>query len=483
MAIEPSALVSEAELQPVEPARVAQTAWAAKPIRTRLDFIRSLRQLLAENAARLIDAIPADLPRNRADTQAAEILPLLAACKFLEREAPQILATRHLGRRGLPFWLSGVQASIERVPFGSILIIAPANYPLFLPGVQAIQALAAGNSVVWKPGRNGALIAQLFAEICTQAGLPAHLLRVTDDSIATASSEIAAHPAKIIFTGSSIAGRAVLALAAEQAIPVVAELSGCDTVFALPSADPQHLASALTFGMRLNGSATCMAPRRLILIGPHHKPLLEALKQSFAAADPIFLREPVRQHLTLLLADARAHGATVHGELGDLSMRPILILNGTLSMQIAQADIFAPVLTVLHAPDDSSALALEQQNPFALTAAIFGDEPKAQRLARHLCTGAILINDLIVPTADPRVPFTGRRASGFGSTRGAEGLLEMTAPQTISIRRGTNRRHLEPTSTTHEELFAGVIAVTHSAALAQRFAGLRRILAAAKRLK
>ena len=483
METEPTAHVPRADLQPVDCAGPVRIAWAATPLDQRLKLIRNLRHLIADNSSHLTEAIPSDLARNHADTQAAEILPLLAAARFLEREAHKLLAARHLGRRGLPFWLAGVHSSVERVPLGTILIIAPANYPLFLPGVQALQALAAGNTVVWKPGRNGAPIAHLFAGLATRAGLPEGVLRITDDSVEAATREISALPAKIVFTGSATAGRAVLRQAAEHAIPVVAELSGCDAVFALPSADPARLAAALSFGMRLNGSATCMAPRRLILIGDGHDDLLARLKQAFAAADPIFVRESIRQQLIPLLVDARAQGATILGELGPVSMRPILILDGTPTMQIAQADLFAPVLTVLRAGNEAAALEVDAHNPYGLTAAIFGDESQALTFGGSLAVGTLLINDLIAPTADPRVPFGGRRASGFGTTRGAEGLLEMTAARTILIRRGRDQRHLEPTSPTHEDLFGGVIALTHSVSFSSRFAGLKRLLAAAKKLK
>ena len=480
MGIEPTAHVPRAVLRPVDCARLA---WAALPLGQRLKVIRNLRHLIAEDVLRLTEAIPSDLARNHADTQAAEILPLLAAAKFLEREAHKLLAVRHLGRRGLPFWLAGVHSSVKRVPMGSVLIIAPANYPLFLPGVQALQALAAGNTVVWKPGRNGAPVAHLFAELATRAGVPTGVLRIADESVEAATLEIAALPDKIIFTGSSSAGRAVLRQAAEHAIPVVAELSGCDAVFALPSADPDRLVAALSFGMRLNGSATCMAPRRLILIGDGHDALLARVKESFAAADPIFIRESVRRQLIPLLNDARAHGASILGDLGPVSMRPILILNGTATMQIARADLFAPVLTVLRADNESAALHVDAHNSYGLTAAIFGDESLALAFGRSLTVGTLLINDLIVPTADPRVPFGGRGASGFGTTRGAEGLLEMTAARAILVRRGRGRRHLEPTSSTHEDLFGGLIALIHSASFSSRFAGLKRMFAAAKKLK
>ena len=461
--------------------RAAQAAWAATPIAARLHVMRRIRHLLAERSTLLVDAISKDLARTRADSLAAEVLPLLEACKFLERDAPCILAPRMLGRRGLPFWLNGIDATVERVPLGVILIIAPSNYPLFLPGVQALQALTAGNAVVWKPGRGGSGVAEEFAAICIEAGLDPSLLRITDESIEAATVEIEAQPDKIVFTGSATAGRAIQRLAAELSIPVIAELSGCDALFVLPSAKAERVIDALCFGMRLNGSATCMAPRRLILIGEHHG-LLTELEDRFRAMDAVFLPESSRAQINLLLKDAEALGAEVRGQLGDVSIKPILVLHGSPAMQLANADVFAPIVTVLQAADEDEALAIENRCRFGLTASIFGNEAQARKLAAHLNVGTILINDLIVPTADPRVPFGGRRASGFGTTRGAEGLLEMTAPRTISVRTGSSRTHLQPTTAAHEPFFAAFIALTHIGNWRKRFTALRTLLNAARRL-
>jgi aldehyde dehydrogenase (NAD+) len=99
-----------------------------------------------------------------------------------------------------------------------------------------------------------------------------------------------------------------------------------------------------------------------------------------------------------------------------------------------RSDVFAPVLTVIDIEGEAGMLATLEACPFGLTTSIFGDEGEARRLAAKLSVGTVLVNDLIVPTADPRVPFGGRRQSGFGVTRGMEGLLEMTAVKTVAIR-------------------------------------------------
>ena len=171
-------------------AREAQRSWAAMPLRQRLGVIRRLRHLIARHAEELAVAVPLSIPgslqRSIADTLVAEVLPLAEACRFLERDAPSILAPRHLSRRGRPFFLRGVEAIVERSPWGIVLVLGPANYPLFLPAVQALHALAAGNAVLWKPAATGATAASQIASLLRQAGLPPHLATVIDTDVRAA---------------------------------------------------------------------------------------------------------------------------------------------------------------------------------------------------------------------------------------------------------------------------------------------------------
>ena len=467
----------------VQHARDAQEKWAAQPIEYRLNILQKGRYELARVSDELVSAISPDLARTRADSYGSEMLPLLAACRFLEQEAATILKPRRLGSRRRPLWLTGVDSTVERVPFGVVLIIAPANYPLLLAGVQTLQALAAGNAVVWKPGRNSEDVARVFQAALLRAGLPEGLLVVTDESTETAIAELQSGPDKVFFTGSAGAGRAVLRLAAEQAIPVVTELSGCDAVVALESADPARVVDALAWGMRLNGSSTCIAPRRLFLVGNGHESLIAKLRERFEATPGITIPPPVQKLLIEAADDANQLGATVCGDPTAHFLKPVLVLDGRPEMLITQSDLFAPVLTVIRVADTKAMLEADKLCPFGLTVAVFGEERAAKTLSAHLNAGTVIVNDIIFPTVDPRVPFGGRRGSGFGTTRGAEGLLEMTAAKVTAIQTNKLGLHYQQTGDAHEELFRGVVAMSHSASFLDRFAGLRRMIAAAKKLK
>jgi len=461
-----------------------QAQWAATPLRARLKVLCAARHAMAVQADEFAAAISSQLARTKADTLVTELLPLLDACKFLERKARRLLAPRKLGRSGRPLWLGGVFAEVHREPLGHVLVIGPANFPLFLPGVQTLQALAAGNAVTWKPGEGGAAVAELFAKAMREAGLPAGLLTVTGESVAESQATLAAGANKVVFTGSAESGRSVLRELAETATPAVMELSGADAVFVMPSADLRTVAKAVAFGLRLNGGAVCMSPRRLFVSQTTWVALQPLLIAELAKVPAVSLQAVTAARLHTMIDEAVEAGAVLHGSFAAEAQRPIVVANAAAEMRIARSDVFAPVVSVMTA--ESMLHALEQYSAcnYALTAAVFcgkNDLHKARKLASLLKAGTVLINDVIAPTADPRLPFGGRGASGFGVTRGAEGLLEMTAVKTFIVRRGGAMRHLDATSNADAPMFASLIGVMHGKGFRQRWDALLQLIKTAKK--
>lgn len=466
-----------------KPSHAAQQQWAALPVAARLRVVRRLRHLVAQRAEQLAAAVPCDVPgslhRTVADTLVAEVLPLAEACRYMERHAVRLLAPRKLSRVGQPFFLRRVHAFVERVPWGTVLVIGPANYPLFLPGVQTLQALVAGNAVLWKPAPAGEAAANLLRDLLLQAGLPAHLLTVLDSSISAAEAAIAKGVDKVVLTGHISTGRAVLRQLAESATPAVMELSGCDALFVLPGADLEHAARAIVFGLRLNGSATCMAPRRLFVDATAAERLLSLLHHELRSIPPITLPARVLDELQSLVRDAEDAGAVISAGIPG---GPVLISGAMPYMRCMRTDIFAPLLSVMQVSGNHEAVAAYDACPYALTASVFGPEPAAAALAAQLRAGTVLINDVIVPTADPRLPFVGRGQSGFGATRGAEGLLEMTTLRTTATQRSRSLRPYAPTGPQHTTFFAAYIRAGHSSTWAQRIAAMRALAAAARHI-
>ena len=461
-----------------------QERWTAMSLNERLCVLRAARHRMAARAEEFAAAISPRLARSKADTLVTELLPLLAGCRFLEREAKRILAPLKLGRSGRPLWLVGVAAEIHRVPVGHVLVIGPSNYPLFIPGPQVLQALAAGNTVTWKPGVGGGAVAQLMASVLVDAGLPAGVLTVTDESVESAQQALAARPDKVIFTGSSRTSQSILTQLAESSTPAVVELSGADAIIVTPSADLQQVARTVAFGLRLNGASVCMSPRRLFATPTTMSALRPMLYAELAKVPGVALDAGTSARLRTMLDEAATAGAEIRGAFRPDAQQPLLVDHATASMAIACSDIFAPVISLIEAETMLHVPGLYAQCPYALTAAIFCDrasENEARMLAQILKAGSVLINDIIAPTADPRVPFGGRGTSGYGLTRGAEGLLEMTAVKTLLIRRGGVMLHLDPTSNEDEPMFAGLIRTMHGKGFATRWTALKQLVKSARR--
>jgi acyl-CoA reductase-like NAD-dependent aldehyde dehydrogenase len=378
--------------------RLAQQKWRLTAMEDRLGVIRHFRHSLAQNALSFASAAGSLRNRPAAESVTSEVLPLADACRFLENHASAILMPKKLRRRGRPLWLQRAHSIILREPLGVILIIGPSNYPLFLPGIQILQALTAGNAVVFKPGLGGTAAARQLQSVLISSGLNPHLLHLLPEAASSVYPVISAGVDKVVLTGSGETGRQVARAAAEALVPVTAELSGCDAVYIRNDADLDLVKNAIRFGCDLNGGNTCIAPKRII---------------------------------------ASAH---ILAEL-----RPLF-----------------PSLEFLQADSDQEAVAWINNAPLALGASLFSRDPAAARnVAAGINTGVVVINDMIVPTADPRLPFGGRRQSGYGVTRGAEGLLEMTAPKVVISRGGNWRPHFEPAQPGDEMIFAHYLQAVH----------------------
>ena len=180
------------------------------------------------------------------------------------------------------------------------------------------------------------------------------------------------------------------------------------------------------------------------------------------------------------MADATEQGARVVGEVNPVAQRPLLIERARAEMCIAQSDLFAPVLSLIEAASVLHVPELVNACPYALTAAIFGKETEARALGAQLRTGVVLVNDLIASTVDPRVPFGGRGKSGFGATRGAEGLLEMTVAKTVLVRRKGVVRFYQTLGDHDLPRFTGLIGVLHGGSLRERWRAMQKLMSAGR---
>src|SRR5262249_11555802 len=145
--------------------------------RERLRLVRTLRHSLVDAADELTAAIHGELGRPPHEALASDVLPFADACQFLEREADRLLRPRNVRLRSRPIWPWGQRDTIYRRPHGVVGIIGTWNYPVFLNGVQMVQALVAGNGVVWKPSEVSTASAPVLHALFLRAGFPPDLIQ------------------------------------------------------------------------------------------------------------------------------------------------------------------------------------------------------------------------------------------------------------------------------------------------------------------
>ena len=441
---------------------------------------------MAADAEGLIDEARTPLRLDH-ETVSAELIPLADGIAWLCKHAPGILADRQLGVRGRPVWLWGVDSTIRRRPLGDVLILGTWNYPLLLAGIQTAQALAAGNRVLIKPAAGTESLVRRWVEAFFAGGVPRDQIAVLDSSTDAATGAIDAGVDLIVLTGSAATGRAVARRAAETLTPCILELSGCDAVIAMPGADNDRLAAALHFGLRFNSGATCIGPRRLISVD---QPCgaIEPLLARLQTADPLAIHPAALGNAVDLIESAIDAGAVDLVGLFDADavrrsqrMSPVVLTGVPADHPVASADVFAPIMTVLPPMSIDEAVTAVNDCPYRLAASVFGPRAAAAALAQRLDVGSVAVNDMIAPTADPRVPFGGRGASGYGVTRGREGLLAMTAVQTMSVRRGGWLPHLDPAGAGDASLLTAVLQLSHRRGGDSAVRRLRRLASAVRR--
>jgi acyl-CoA reductase-like NAD-dependent aldehyde dehydrogenase len=461
-------------------ARHGQAAWAATEVRERLRLLKRVRALIAERAEQLVLAVDQARERPPGETLVAEVLPLADAVRFLERRAEGLLRPRKHGRHGRPFWLTGVRAEVRREAHGVVVVIGPSNYPLLLPGVQALQALAAGNAVLVKPAEGGGPAMRALAELLSAAGLDPALFCVLPETVEAGRAVVASGPDKVVLTGSALTGSAVLGELAKQIVPATVELSGCDAVFVREDADLAMAIRAVAFGLTLNGGATCISPRRVFVPRRLAEEFTAGLVAVLERAPQQEMRAAVTRTLGPLLDEALQSGARLAaGRIEAPRLYgPVVVAGAGASMGLLKEDVFAPLVSIVSVSGDEEALRADDMCPYALGASVFGAEPGAQALARRIDAGVVVVNDMIAPTADPRVPFGGRHRSGYGVTRGAEGLLEMTRPKVILVRRGGWRPHYDASGHETRDLARRYLVAAHGRGLWRRLRSAAGMLAA-----
>jgi acyl-CoA reductase-like NAD-dependent aldehyde dehydrogenase len=445
-------------------ARDAQRRWGETPWRRRLPVIEGCWRVLADEAESWAAAIEAEVGKPRAEAMAVDVVATLDALRWTVREAGRALAERRLGVEWQR-WVFLPPADVRPRPLGVIGMIGTWNYPLLLNAPPIVQALAAGNAVVWKPSERALLAGQRLQQTFDRAGVPEGLVTTLLGGPEVGAALAAAAIDKGMFTGGIESGRHVIGALAARGIPALAELSGFDAAIVLADAPLEATVRALTWGAFVGSGQTCVAVKRVYVAGDTDRwadalaAAARALRVGDPAAGPVdlgpLISESARAHFhrtiqrTIDAGAVRLAGGTLLPGPGWF-YPPTVLLADSPEPESVLAGAFGPVVLVRGVASAEAAVAAANASAFGLAASVWGRDLRAARaVARQLEAGMVAVNEAVTPTAHAAAPFGGIKASGFGRTKGTFGLAEFTTPQTLHVRRpGGFRPQLFPYSST-----------------------------------
>ena len=419
---------------------IAPAAWA--DLGRRIEWLEGRTDALARSAADLAELVADELGKPRHEAAIADVLALLAAMRWTIRRAPAILAPRGAGWGSAMFL--GRSIRTERAPLGHVAIIGTWNYPLQLLGVQIVHALVAGNRVTVKPSERSPRTHAALLALLGQ-GLPDGMLVWTDATREAGERLLAGGRFDhVVFTGSSAVGRRVAQRCALDMIPSTLELSGSDSALVLADADPVRAARAVWNGFTMNAGQTCMAPRRAIVSREAAPSFLHELRVLAASAHPVTLIDATaaRQVDAVVHEAVAAGGTPITGVLespSGRSMRPQVVVDAPESCALARGEHFGPALAVLIERDDQAVLERHLGYGQNLSASIFSRGVPTRAMIEATGASIVTVNECVVASGHPGVPLAGSGESGWGTSRGADGLLSMTRPVTVAVtRRGAD---------------------------------------------
>ena len=453
----------------VDRARVAQADWGRTSHRERREALARWWGVLARDAEGWAEAIRDAIGKPIPEAM-GEVVTALDAVRWTVKNAALALADERIG----PGWQRAMlvpTGHLRWMPVGVVGMIGTWNYPLYLNAPAIVQAVAAGNAVVWKPSELAAGLGMRLQQSIDEARFPDGLVAAVHGGPEVGRTLVAARIDKGMFTGGIEAGRGVIGELGRRGIPSVAELSGFDPALVLPDAPIESTSRALAWASFVGAGQACVAVKRVYVVG-NPSPWAEALATlagNLRVGDPRssavdvgpMISEAARNrfHATIGRAIAAGGRLLAGGEPVEgpgWFYRPTVLAADGPEVETALAGCFGPVVVIRGVADDEAAVSAVNAGPFGLSASVWGrDRRRASALARRLEAGMVSVNDAVTPTAHAAAPFGGLKASGFGRAGGVIGLREFAQPQVLHVRNpGGFRPQLYP----YSDRLAGVMA-------------------------
>jgi aldehyde dehydrogenase (NAD+) len=442
-------LAGKAEIDlAVDKAEAAFEAWRRTAPEARRDILTRLAQLIRTHDQEFARMAALDGGTPLAGGMAGVELAIAWAkyyAGWCDKLDGQLLST---------FDTRGAFAYSTPEPIGVVGIIITWNGPLISLAMKVLPALAAGNCVVVKPAELTPFAPDLFARLAREAGVPDGVLSMVPGAV-EAGEALVNHPKveKISFTGGPIAARRIMADCARQIKPSVMELGGKSASLLFPDADIDAACErAVLWSIGVLAGQGCALPTRLLVHADIYDAVLDklvAIASHYKMGDPFeagvavgpLINAAACDRVMGMLDRVRAEksgrilmgGGRGTGELaGKNYIQPTIVADADPDAEIAQIEVFGPVLVVLKFTDEDEAVRIANNTPYGLAAYIQSNDLKrVLRVAERLKAGGVYANG--AHQILPHTPFGGLGLSGFGKEGGRAGIDEFLRYKTVAI--------------------------------------------------
>lgn len=420
--------------QMVAKSKQAQKKWGALSVDERIKYIEKAASLLGEKARELGTLLSREmgkgLSRSVGEVQGCAYDAVYRAESVKEAIKTQIY-------RG-----NGVQTAVEYNPLGVCAVITPWNYPVSMGHWLIIPALAAGNTVVYKPSEETPLAAQGYADIFNKV-LPSGVLQVIHGTDEQGKALVNEDVDLIAFTGSQAVGKEIMKDASKSLKRLIMELGGNDPLIVMKDADIDRAVRFAVANSFENAGQMCVSTERVFVdeeIADEFERKAAQYAQYYkigpwndknANIGPI-INEKQRNNIIRQIEDAVANGAKVLSGGGDHPERyilPTVLTNITENMLIAKEETFGPVVCITRYSDINEAVKAANNTDYGLGAVVFG-EKDAETIARQLEAGMVGINQGVGGIGD--TPWVGAKQSGFGYHGSPDGHRQFTQVRVIT---------------------------------------------------
>lgn len=430
----------------LDAAATAQEEWKRRPLSERAALCTAAVDAMLSMRDQIVPELAWQMGRP-VRYGAGELRGFEERARHMIAIAPEALAAIDPGPK------PGFHRLIKREPLGTVLVIAPWNYPYLTAVNSIIPALMAGNSVILKHATQTLLVGERFAEAFRLAKLPEGLFQnLVLDHGQTAAIIGSGRVHQVNFTGSVAGGKAMEAAASGHFLGLGLELGGKDPAYVRSDANLEHSVENLVDGSFFNSGQSCCGIERIYVhrsVYPEFVDRFVALTRQYVLGSPLneattlgpVIKQSAAEFVRRQISDAVAMGARAlidpaefpADRPGSAYLAPQVLVDVDHTMSVMRDESFGPVVGIMAVEDDEEAITLMNDSEFGLTASIWTmDLDAAERIGDRIATGTVFMNRC--DALDPALAWTGVKNTGRGATLSRVGYETLTRPKSFHLR-------------------------------------------------